>query len=90
MVARRFIIRGRVQGVGFRYFVYDAAHRLGLSGWVANRMDGTVEVHAETDDSAKMRNFLALISTGPPHAYVDDFDVRDVEPENCGSFRITR
>ncbi|MFB3906681.1 MAG: acylphosphatase [Acidobacteriota bacterium] len=90
MLARRFIIRGRVQGVGFRYFVYEAAHQLGLCGWVANRRDGTVEVHAETEDPAKMRSFLALVSTGPPHAYVDDYDVRDVEPENCESFCITR
>jgi len=90
MSARRFIVKGRVQGVGFRYFVYDAAHRIGLTGWVANRMDGTVEVHAQADDSAKMREFLALVRTGPPLAYVEDVEVREVEHENCNGFRITR
>ncbi|RPI27189.1 MAG: acylphosphatase, partial [Acidobacteria bacterium] len=73
-----------------RYFVCDAAYQLGLFGWVANRMDGTVEVHAETDDSAKLRNFQALLTTGPRYASVDEVESREVEQQGCISFRITR
>ena len=47
--ARRYIVRGRVQGVGFRYFAEDCAQRLGLAGYVKNRLDGTVEVYAIGD-----------------------------------------
>ena len=90
MIARRFRITGRVQGVGFRYFVYEAAERLGISGWVANRYDGSVEVHAETDDMARMRNFVALLREGPPFAAVEDIDIDEVEPQQHQSFRITR
>ena len=48
-VARRFVVRGRVQGVGFRYFAADAARREGVSGAVRNLDDGTVEAVAEGD-----------------------------------------
>ena len=44
--ARRFVIRGRVQGVGFRWFVEREAHILGITGWVRNNDDGSVEVLA--------------------------------------------
>ena len=45
--ARRFVIRGRVQGVGFRWFVEREAHTLGIAGWVRNNADGSVEVLAQ-------------------------------------------
>jgi acylphosphatase len=90
MVARRLVIKGRVQGVGFRYFVYEAAQRLGICGWVANRADGSVELHAETEDSAVMRKFLALAAGGPPLSMVEEFNIRDIEPQQHRTFRITR
>ena len=46
-VARRFLVRGRVQGVGFRWFVEREAHMLGIAGWVRNNSDGSVEVMAQ-------------------------------------------
>jgi acylphosphatase len=90
MIARRLVIRGRVQGVGFRYFVCDAADRLGVAGWVANRGDGSVEIHAETDDWSNMRSFLALMRDGPPLSVVQDVDIDEVEPEQHQNFRIAR
>jgi len=45
--ARRFLVRGRVQGVGFRWFVEREAHILGIAGWVRNNHDGSVEVLAQ-------------------------------------------
>ena len=46
-LARRYLIRGHVQGVGYRYFTQRIAVRLGVRGWVRNRLDGDVEVHAQ-------------------------------------------
>ncbi len=68
------IIRGRVQGVGFRYFVQRHAQRLDLAGWVRNRADGTVEVEAEGHEQA-LRELVRLLHEGPPMAYVQSVDV---------------
>jgi acylphosphatase len=57
-------IQGRVQGVGFRYFVSDQASRLGLVGWTRNRLDRSVEVIAEGDTRA-LEQFLAELQRGP-------------------------
>ncbi|UCH60482.1 MAG: acylphosphatase [Anaerolineales bacterium] len=57
-------LEGRVQGVGFRYFVYDHAQAMGLSGWVRNRRDGSVEVHAE-GRRASLDKFLSELRRGP-------------------------
>jgi acylphosphatase len=78
-VARRFLIRGRVQGVGFRYFAEAVAAREGLHGWVRNLPDGGVEARAEGDAEAVER-FERAIRHGPPAARVDDVDVDDEVP----------
>jgi len=62
-------VRGRVQGVGFRWFVREAAHRLGLTGWVRNLPDGSVEVVAEGDD-VSIASFRASLLEGPSGAAV--------------------
>jgi len=62
-------VRGRVQGVGYRATTLDEGRRLGLAGWVRNRVDGTVEVLAEGTD-AKLELFLAYLHRGPRGAYV--------------------
>jgi acylphosphatase len=77
--ARRFVVRGRVQGVGFRYFTERAAAREGIHGWVANREDGAVEVFAEGDLEALDR-FEATLRHGPPAARVEDVFVDDDVP----------
>ena len=69
-VARRFLIGGRVQGVGFRWFTYDAARREGVTGWVRNLPDGRVEALVEGDAEAVTRVERAL-RMGPPSARVD-------------------
>jgi len=68
------IIHGRVQGVNFRYYTLIQAQALGLTGWVANRPDGTVEVMAEGPRSA-LDELLAFLQRGPSHARVDQVDV---------------
>lgn len=57
-------VEGRVQGVGFRYFVLEQANRMGLTGWVRNRRDGSVEVVAE-GERGKLEDLLAALRRGP-------------------------
>jgi acylphosphatase len=76
-LARRYLIGGRVQGVGFRFFAQAAAAREGLNGWVLNRPDGRVEIRAEGDAEA-LERFERHIRHGPPRAVVDDLDVTDL------------
>lgn len=64
-------VSGRVQGVGYRYFVVDAAQELGIGGWVRNLPDGRVEVVAEGPRDKLMR-LLILLERGPHHATVEN------------------
>jgi acylphosphatase len=73
-VARRYIISGRVQGVGFRYFTEATAQREGVAGWVRNLPDRSVEVVAEGDADAVER-FERAVRLGPPGARVDHVHV---------------
>ena len=70
IVARRLIVSGRVQGVGFRFFAREAAAAEGIHGWVANLSDGRVEVHAEGDRETVDR-FERTIRRGPAGARVE-------------------
>lgn len=67
-------IHGRVQGVGFRYFVVQTARPLGLPGWVRNRRTGTVEVVAE-GARPDLEQFLNRLRLGPPSALVTDIEL---------------
>lgn len=69
-VARRFILSGRVQGVGFRYFALDAARREGLTGYVTNRADGSVEAVAE-GESESIERFERSLRQGPSRSRVE-------------------
>ena len=69
--ARRFVFRGRVQGVGFRWFVEREAHILGIAGWVRNNSDSSVEVLAQgTRD--QLSGLRSRLQQGPRAARVDD------------------
>jgi acylphosphatase len=69
----RATVRGRVQGVGFRAAAAGEARRSRLTGWVRNRLDGTVEVLTEGDDDA-LEAFLAWLRRGPSLAHVTGVD----------------
>ena len=60
MVRYHLIVHGRVQGVGFRYYVQEKAHLYGIRGWVKNRFDGTVEIEAEGEEE-NLRLFLESV-----------------------------
>ena len=68
------IVHGRVQGVNFRYYTQLTAQALNLTGWVANRPDGTVEVTAE-GPRAELDQLLTFLHQGPSHANVERVDV---------------
>src|SRR5437588_4668196 len=86
--ARRFLVRGRVQGVGFRWFVEREAHILGIAGWVRNNPDSSVEVLAmgTRDQLSSLRSRLR---EGPRAARVDDVEEFEAGPvAGLKSFRI--
>jgi len=68
------IVEGRVQGVSYRYFTQQAAHQIGVKGWVRNLPDGTVEVLAQGTD-AQLDQFLNFLREGSPAAAVQEIDV---------------
>jgi acylphosphatase len=76
-LARHFIVSGRVQGVGFRFFVNRAAAVEGLHGWVRNRADGRLEIQAEGEADA-LERFERHVRHGPPGSRVDELDIADI------------
>jgi acylphosphatase len=88
-VARRLVISGRVQGVGFRWFARDAAQREGVTGWVRNLPDGRVEAYVEGDAEAVERVERSL-RRGPGSAHVKDVFVdEDIPGGTYKDFSIT-
>jgi len=86
--ARRFVVRGRVQGVGFRWFVEREAHILGIAGWVRNNCDGSVEVHAQ-GSREQLAGLRSRLRQGPRAARVDDVEELEANPAaRLGTFRI--
>ena len=78
-VARRFIVSGSVQGVGFRYFAIRAARHVGVAGTVRNLPDGTVEAIAEGPHTA-VEEFRAALERGPSYGHVTRVDESEMQP----------
>ena len=89
MTARRGIVRGRVRGVGYRFFAERAARELDVRGWVRNLPDGTVETLAEGEDEAVARYFERL-RQGPRGSRVEAVVEEEASASNFLSFEITR
>ena len=87
MKACRYIVRGRVQGVGFRYFVEDEAISIGVSGWVRNLRDGNVEVLAAGDEQ-QLERLEKKLWEGPALARVTHLDVEAAAPPESPGFHI--
>jgi acylphosphatase len=87
-VRSRIVVRGLVQGVGFRWFVHRKAAALGLNGWVQNAADGSVSIEAQGERSL-VEELLRDVKVGPRSAQVTDLQVEWLEPEYPGtSFHI--
>lgn len=89
MIARRAVVSGRVQGVGFRWHTRQRAAQLGVVGWVRNTASGMVEVHLEGGEEA-VESLVEWLAAGPPAAQVTSLDVVSVTPIGAESFDITR
>jgi acylphosphatase len=85
MIRRRLIVHGHVQGVGFRWAIARAAESRGVSGWVSNRADGTVEAVLEGEPAA-VEAVVRLSREGPRGARVERVDVAEEEPERLSGF----
>lgn len=88
MVRKRVIVQGRVQGVFFRDTTRRMAQSRGVSGWVRNNPDGTVEAAFEGEPEA-VQAMVAFACEGPRGAVVERADVVDEEPDGVDGFRIT-
>jgi acylphosphatase len=88
VTARRAVVAGRVQGVGFRFFAARAAQDLGVNGWVRNRPDGTVETFAEGAQEA-VELYLERLRLGPRVARVDSVTVEETAPQGFDSFEVS-
>ena len=86
-VARHVRVTGRVQGVFFRAWTRDEAKRGGVTGWIRNDRDGSVEAHLEGDPSA-IRWLIDKMAYGPSGARVDNVEVADAEPEGLSRFEV--
>ncbi|MCC4252720.1 MAG: acylphosphatase [Pseudomonadota bacterium] len=84
-IARHLTITGKVQGVWFRAWTVETAQSLGLTGWVRNRTDGSVEAIVEGDESA-VDQFLALAQDGPAAARVAAVETEDVPVQYMSDF----
>lgn len=82
-------VKGRVQGVGFRYFVYKNAERLGLNGWVKNCMDGSVEILVQGDKN-DILTFLEQVKKGNSFTKITEFDYQWIFSEPFTDFRVIR
>ncbi|MBS1914114.1 MAG: acylphosphatase [Bacteroidetes bacterium] len=89
MPARRYIVTGRVQGVGFRYFVKTIAEAFDISGSVSNRADGGVEIVA-AGTPENLRAFKEQVELGPAGARVDRIETEHLPDERYRGFAIVR
>ena len=80
-------VRGRVQGVSFRWYAVQEAERLGVRGWVRNEPDESVAAHLEGDDAA-VDAMVTWCRSGPSYASVRDVAVTEARPTGAESFRI--
>ncbi len=86
-IARRVVVRGHVQGVFFRDSTQREAASRGVTGWVRNRSDGSVEAWFEGPAEA-VEAMVSWARSGPPRAAVDQVEVVEARPEGLGAFDV--
>ena len=87
MPAARYVVRGRVQGVGYRYFVLRHAEQLGVAGFARNQADGSVEVIAEGSQAA-LGKLESLLGEGPAFGHVTGVEREAVAERGASGFHV--
>jgi len=88
MKCLKIIVKGMVQGVGFRYFCYEKANEFGINGYAKNLYNGDVEIMAEGEE-ALLNEFVKIVNIGPRFSEVNSLKIDEIECENrYNSFRI--
>jgi acylphosphatase len=87
MIARHVRVTGLVQGVFFRAWARDEAQALGVSGWIRNCSDGSVEALLEGEAEA-IEELIDLLREGPPGAQVEDVEIEETDREGLSSFEV--
>jgi acylphosphatase len=88
-IARHVRVTGRVQGVFYRAWAQGQARELGVSGWIRNCPDGSVEAHLGGDEHCVAR-MIERMERGPSNAQVEHIEVEDAAAENLGRFELRR
>lgn len=86
-IAYHACAEGRVQGVGFRYWTVQVARAFGITGWVRNCPDNSVEIHAEGKENA-LREFFSAVQDGNPHAHISHFSISSAHYRGFRSFEV--
>ena len=87
MAAHRYIVAGRVQGVGYRYFVLQEARALGVTGFARNQPDGSVEVVAEGSDDS-LKQLEERLREGPSFSSVSEVERQSIDARGDSDFHI--
>ena len=88
LICVKIIVRGRVQGIGYRWFVQEIAEQENIYGYVKNNYDGSVEIVAESEKKENIDRFINRIKTEHDYAVVREVEIQHIEPRNYKSFRI--
>jgi acylphosphatase len=88
-IARHVRVTGRVQGVFFRQSTCNRAREFGVTGWVRNCADGSVEAQVEGEEQ-EVQAMLDWLHKGPPDAQVNDVEISEAEPKNLPGFELVR
>lgn len=83
------IVKGKVQGVFYRAFVKNTAEDLGITGWVKNLPDKTVEINATSSEEI-LKQFIDLCRQGPPRAFVENIITEGIPDKHFNGFKIIR
>jgi acylphosphatase len=86
-IGRRYYVHGRVQGVGFRYFVQNEAQQFSLEGYAKNRADGSVEVYA-SGPAGRLEKLKQRLWEGPGLSRVDNVEEQEAEAGQRNGFRV--
>lgn len=86
----KICVKGRVQGVGFRFFTKQLADLLNIKGTVKNKFDGSVEVLAQSNNEEKLDRFIERVKESPaPYGKVTDYTLEEINQESYQDFQIT-